>query len=94
MGYLTGTIDVHTTFDPKTDFRSGFDRFSPANLAANKPVVVPISGTRRVDHLHENLGAIRVELTHDDLREMDVGLSNIEVHGGRMSPKYMAEVEG
>jgi aryl-alcohol dehydrogenase-like predicted oxidoreductase len=39
MGYLTGKIDGNTKLDPKTDFRSGFDRFSPANLAANMPIV-------------------------------------------------------
>jgi aryl-alcohol dehydrogenase-like predicted oxidoreductase len=122
MGYLTGKIDARTRFDPKTDFRSGFDRFSPENLAANKPVVdllvmiarrkgatpaqialawllaqkpwiVPIPGTRRVDHLDENLGALHVELTPADLRWMDGELSKIQVHGGRMSAKYLAEVE-
>ncbi len=122
MGYLTGKINTATTFDTKTDFRSGFDRFSPENLAANKPVVdllvkvgqrkgatpsqvalawlfaqkpwiVPIPGTRRVDHLEENLGAVHVELTPTDLREIDAELSKIKVHGGRMSAKYMAEVE-
>src|SRR5207302_9351384 len=39
MGYLTGKIDVRTKFDPKTDLRSEFERFSPENLAANMPVV-------------------------------------------------------
>jgi len=39
MGYLTGKMDTNTKLDPKTDFRSGFDRFSPENLAANMPVV-------------------------------------------------------
>jgi aryl-alcohol dehydrogenase-like predicted oxidoreductase len=39
MGYLTGKMDGHTKLDPKTDLRSGFDRFSPENLAANMPVV-------------------------------------------------------
>ena len=39
MGYLTGKIDADTKLDPKTDLRSGFDRFSPQNLAANMPVV-------------------------------------------------------
>lgn len=39
MGYLTGKIDANTTFDPKTDLRSGFDRHLPANVAANRPVV-------------------------------------------------------
>src|SRR5882762_1584539 len=39
MGYLTGKMDANTKLDPKTDFRSGFDRFSPENMAANMPVV-------------------------------------------------------
>ena len=39
MGYLTGKMDANTKLDPKTDFRSGFDRFSPENLAANMPIV-------------------------------------------------------
>ena len=39
MGYLTGKMDAHTKLDPNTDLRSGFDRFSPENLAANMPVV-------------------------------------------------------
>ncbi len=39
MGYLTGKMDARTKLDPKTDFRSGFDRFSLENLAANMPVV-------------------------------------------------------
>lgn len=39
MGYLTGKLNAATKLDPKTDFRTGFDRFSPANLAANQPIV-------------------------------------------------------
>ena len=39
MGYLTGRIDTRTRLDPKTDLRSGFDRFSPENIAANEPIV-------------------------------------------------------
>ena len=39
MGYLTGRIDTRTRLDPKTDLRSGFDRFSPENMAANEPIV-------------------------------------------------------
>ena len=39
MGYLTGKLDANTKLDPKTDLRSGFDRFSPENLAANMPLV-------------------------------------------------------
>ena len=122
MGYLTGKIDARTKLDPKTDFRSEFERFSPENLAANMPVVdllrrfaeeknatpaqialawllaqkpwiVPIPGTRNIDHLEENLGAINVQLTPADLREIETAFSKIKVHGGRMSEKYMREVE-
>lgn len=39
MGYLTGNITTETKFDAKTDLRSGFVRFSPANIAANMPIV-------------------------------------------------------
>src|SRR6185503_11896155 len=39
MGYLSGKIDANTRLDPKTDLRSGFDRFSPEAVAANMPVV-------------------------------------------------------
>jgi diketogulonate reductase-like aldo/keto reductase len=46
-----------------------------------------------VDHLRENLGAINVQLTPADLREIDTALSKIEVHGGRMGEKYMRDVD-
>ena len=39
MGFLTGTMDATTRLDPTTDLRAGFDRFTPANLAANQPIV-------------------------------------------------------
>lgn len=39
MGFLTGKVDVRTKLDSKTDLRSGFDRFSPDNLAANWPIL-------------------------------------------------------
>jgi len=122
MGYLPGTMDAHTTFDPKTDLRSGFDRFSPKNLAANRPFVdvlkrfaekqnttpaqialawllaqkpwiVPIPGTRNMDHLHENLGAISVRLTPADLRDIETAVAGITVHGGRMNQEQMRVVD-
>ena len=122
MGYLTGKIDARTKLDPKTDLRAGFDRFSPENLAANRPIVdllkrvakkknatpaqialawllaqkpwiVPIPGTRNIDHLNENLGAINVQLTPADLREIDTAVSKIKVHGGRMNEEQMRIVD-
>jgi len=122
MGYLPGTMDAHTKFDPKTDLRSGFDRFSPENLAANRPFVdvlrrlaeeknatpaqmalawllaqkpwiVPIPGTRNMDHLHENLGATHVQLTAADLADLETAVSGITVHGGRMNQEQMRFVD-
>jgi aryl-alcohol dehydrogenase-like predicted oxidoreductase len=122
MGYLTGKVDARTKLDPKMDLRSGFDRFSPENLAANKPIVdalrrfaekknatpaqislawllaqkpfiVPIPGTRSIDHLTENLGAVNVQLTPQDLRELDSAVSQIKVHGGRMNAEQMKVVD-
>jgi aryl-alcohol dehydrogenase-like predicted oxidoreductase len=52
-------------------------------LLAQKPWIVPIPGTRKLERLDENLGAVAVELTPDDLREVDAAASKIEVHGAR-----------
>jgi aryl-alcohol dehydrogenase-like predicted oxidoreductase len=122
MGYLTGKISVNTKLDPKTDLRAGFDRFSPENIAANRPVVdlltrfaatknatpaqialawlmarkpfiVPIPGTRNMNHLLENLGANDVQLTPADLNELDGAFSRITVRGGRMNEMQMQFVD-
>jgi aryl-alcohol dehydrogenase-like predicted oxidoreductase len=52
-------------------------------LLARKPWIVPIPGTTRLDRLAENLGAAEIQLTPDDLGEIDRALSRIEVHGAR-----------
>jgi aryl-alcohol dehydrogenase-like predicted oxidoreductase len=74
------------------------NKATPAQIAlawllAQKPWIVPIPGTRNIDHLNENLGAIDVQLTPADLSEIETAFSKIKVHGGRMSEKYMREVE-
>ena len=43
--------------------------------------------------MEENHGAIHVQLTAADLREIDTGLSKITVHGGRMSGRHVAAVD-
>ena len=68
-------------------------QISLAWLLAQKPFIVPIPGTRNIDHLHENLGAINVQLTSADLREIDSALSKIKVHGGRMNEEQMKVVD-
>jgi aryl-alcohol dehydrogenase-like predicted oxidoreductase len=52
-------------------------------LLAQKPWIAPIPGTTKMHRLEENLGAARVELTVDDLREIDSAASKITVQGDR-----------
>ena len=121
-GYLTGKIYADTKFDPKTDLRSEFPRFTPEALAANRPVVdllkrfaekknatpaqialawllaqkpwiVPIPGTRNLDHLNENLGAINVQLTPAELGEIETAFTKISVQGERMSERHMGQID-
>ena len=71
---------------------------TPAQIAlawplARKPWIVPIPGTRNVDHLNENFGAINVQLTSADLREIETAVSGITVHGGRMNQEQMRVVD-
>ncbi len=121
QGYLTGKLKAEAVFDPKTDMRAGFPRFSaeviranepiiallrevgaakgatPAQIAlawlmARKPWIVSIPGTRSVEHLQENLGAARVSLSAEDLRDIDAALSRIAVQGGRMNDHQMSQI--
>ena len=54
-------------------------------LLAQKPWIVPIPGTTKLHRLEENLGAASIELTPDDLREIDKAAAGITVHGARYS---------
>jgi aryl-alcohol dehydrogenase-like predicted oxidoreductase len=62
-------------------------------LLAQKPWIVPIPGTRNLNHLNENLGAVNVLLTPADLREINTAFSQLKVHGGRMNEEQMKIVE-
>ena len=120
-GFLTGTIDDKTTFEP-TDFRNVVPRFTEENRKANiafvewlktfaarknatpaqialawllaqKPWIVPIPGTTKRHRLDENLGAADIQLTAEDLGEIDRAASQIEVHGARY-PEAMLKMVG
>ena len=52
-------------------------------LLAQKPWIVPIPGTRKLERLDENIGAAAVELTSEDLREIDSAASKITIQGAR-----------
>ncbi len=110
-GYLTGKIDVNTTYD-RTDIRSHNPRFTteaiqanravidllariaaqkeatPAQIAlawllAQKPWIVPIPGSRKLERLEENIASVDVELTPDDLAEIEAAMAQITVVGDR-----------
>jgi aryl-alcohol dehydrogenase-like predicted oxidoreductase len=62
-------------------------------LLAQKPWIVPIPGSRKLERLEENIGAVDVELTADDLREIESALSEITVQGARY-PEDLARQTG
>lgn len=52
-------------------------------LLAQKPWIVPIPGSRKIERLDENLGAVAVELTPDDLQEIDGAVEKMTIQGNR-----------
>jgi aryl-alcohol dehydrogenase-like predicted oxidoreductase len=52
-------------------------------LLAQKPWIVPIPGTTKLHRLEENIGAAAIELTTDDIREIESATSKITVQGAR-----------
>ena len=70
---------------------------TPAQIAlawvlAQKPWIVPIPGTTKLARLDENIGALAVELTPDDLREIDTAAAKITIQGERYPEKLMKTV--
>jgi len=62
-------------------------------LLAQKPWIVPIPGTTKLERLDENIGAAQIELTGDDLREIKRAASEIEVQGARY-PEHLEQLTG
>jgi len=62
-------------------------------LLAQKPWIVPIPGTTKLHRLEENIGAAAIELTSDDLREIDRAASQITVLGARY-PEHLEQMTG
>ncbi|MGO6814693.1 aldo/keto reductase [Rhizobium brockwellii] len=118
-GFLTGKIDLNTTFD-SSDIRAGIPRFSEearlanlkvveligkigekhgatsaqvalAWLLAQKPWIVPLFGTRKLERFEENIGALNVTLDKADLDEIE--RANIVVQGARY-PEEMLRRSG
>src|SRR5438309_4392917 len=62
-------------------------------LLAQKPWIVPIPGTTKLQRLEENIGAVNIELSPDDLREIDSASSKIKVEGARY-PEELQKLVG
>lgn len=62
-------------------------------LLAQKPWIVPIPGSRKLERLEENIDAVAVELTPADLREIDKALSQIKIEGDRY-PQNIKQMSG
>jgi len=62
-------------------------------VMARKPWIVPIPGTSRIRHLEENIQALEIQLSADDLKRVDAALASIVVRGGRMNAAQMAIVD-
>lgn len=66
--------------------------FSLAWLLAQKPWIVPIPGTTKLHHLEENLGAMSVTFSPDELREFRAALSEIQVQGSREPASALSDL--
>lgn len=71
---------------------------TPAQLAlawllAQKPWIAPIPGTTKLHRLEENLGAVNVGLTPDDLKQIDEAASNLKLEGARL-PEAVLKMSG
>jgi aryl-alcohol dehydrogenase-like predicted oxidoreductase len=62
-------------------------------LLTQKPWIVPIPGTRKLERMVENIGAAEVELTSADLREIESAFSKINVQGARLSEEHMKLID-
>jgi aryl-alcohol dehydrogenase-like predicted oxidoreductase len=62
-------------------------------ILAQRPWIVPIPGTTKLHRLEENIGAASIELTPDDLRQIDASLASVEVKGDRYPPELQARVD-
>ncbi|GAM30475.1 putative aldo-keto reductase/oxidoreductase [Acinetobacter calcoaceticus] len=117
-GFLTGTINPDTTFDPKTDLRATFPRFTREAMVANMPLVnkiaeiahkkqatsaqialawllaqkdfiVPVPGIDKELYLADNIRSADVRLSTEDLNEIEIILTSIEIEGERLSKELL-----
>jgi len=80
-------VDVIAAFAAKKNATSA--QIALAWLLTQKPWIVPIPGTTKMERLEENIGSVAIELSADDLRELDAATAKIAVQGAR----YPEELE-
>jgi len=61
-------------------------------LLAQKPWIVPLFGTRSVERFHENVGALSVRLSEDDIKDLNASRTTVPVHGARYPEEQMRRV--
>ena len=86
-----GLIDLLGTFAKMREATAA--QIALAWLLAQKPWIVPIPGTTRLDRLEENIGSASIELSDDDLKEINDAASRIEIHGARY-PEQLESMVG
>jgi aryl-alcohol dehydrogenase-like predicted oxidoreductase len=84
-------VDWLKTFAARKNVRPA--QVALAWLLAQKLWIVPIPGTTKLHRLQENLGAVEVSLSPDELREIEQAVSRIEVHGARY-PEHLQKLVG
>jgi aryl-alcohol dehydrogenase-like predicted oxidoreductase len=62
-------------------------------LLAQKPWIVPIPGTTKLQRLEENLGGANIEITSEDLHQIAESLSKVEIHGARYPERLQSMVD-
>src|ERR1017187_10008938 len=82
---LLGSIGERTKAQPA--------KFGTPGSLPQKPWIVPIPGTTKLARLEENIGATAIELTPDDLRDIDSAASKITVQGARY-PEHIEQMTG
>jgi aryl-alcohol dehydrogenase-like predicted oxidoreductase len=90
-GANRAVVDLLQTIADRKGATAG--QIALAWLLAQRPWIAPIPGTRRLQRLEENLGAAEVELSDEDLREIDSASAGIEVQGARY-PDFMQRLIG
>lgn len=84
-------VDLLTSIGKKKDATPA--QVALAWLLAQKPWIVPIPGTTKLHRLDENIGALAIELTPDDLRQIDEAASKLKVEGDRY-PEHIEKMTG